>query len=51
MKRKLIKQRDSYTVTLPKEWISEKNLMPGDEIELEIKDGKVTIDSQAHPSL
>lgn len=51
MKRKLIKQRDSYTVTLPKDWISEKNLKPGDEIELEIEDGKVTIDSKSNPSL
>jgi antitoxin component of MazEF toxin-antitoxin module len=51
MKRKLIKQRDSYTVTLPIKWVGEKGLKPGDEIDVEIDNGKVVIDSETHPEL
>ncbi|MEI7718733.1 MAG: hypothetical protein WCI72_02605 [archaeon] len=34
MKRRLISQRDSLTITLPKDWITFKNLKPGDEIDI-----------------
>jgi hypothetical protein len=35
MKRKLIKQRNSYTLTVPKEWVADTKLKGGDEVTLE----------------
>jgi len=35
MKRRLISQRDSFTLTLPKDWVASQNLKAGDEINLE----------------
>lgn len=35
MKRKLIKQRNSYTLTVPKDWVADTKLKSGDEVTLE----------------
>ena len=34
MKRKLIPQKSAFTITLPIDWIRDRNLKPADEIEL-----------------
>ena len=34
MKRKIIKQKSAYTITLPIEWIRDNNLTGADEIEV-----------------
>jgi len=36
MKRRLISQRDSFTLTLPKDWVKSQNLKSGDEINLDV---------------
>jgi len=47
MKRKIIGQKDSFTVTLPKKWVSEKGLKSGDEIDLELESsGNLLIKSE-----
>ena len=51
MKRRIIKQRDSYTLTLPIKWVKSKSLKPGDEIDLDIESGRIIIDSEKHPEL
>jgi len=46
MQRKVIKQRDSYTVTLPMKWVKENNAP--DEIEVEeSKDGNIIISTSS----
>ncbi len=45
MKRKLIAQRDSLTLTLPKEWTSSLNLKSGDEIEVNELEKTLTINA------
>jgi antitoxin component of MazEF toxin-antitoxin module len=51
MKRKVIRQRDSFTVTLPKKWVDAKNLQQGDEVNIDVESGKVVIDSEAKPGM
>lgn len=47
MKRKVIKQgTDSYTVTLPREWIKSHKLIGGSEITLEEVNGDLVLSSQ-----
>jgi len=45
MKRKLIQQRDSLTVTLPKKWTDKFKLKGGEEIDIEEKDFNLLIKS------
>lgn len=46
MKRKLIKQGlGGYTIYLPKKWVDQRNLNSGDEVEINIEDGRLMIDS------
>lgn len=46
MKRKLIKQAgQAITVTLPIEWIRENNLKPGDEVNFEIRESDLVVNS------
>ncbi|MFH2028392.1 MAG: AbrB/MazE/SpoVT family DNA-binding domain-containing protein [Nanoarchaeota archaeon] len=48
MKRKLIGQKDSYTLTLPKKWVKEQNLKSGDEIDIgEESNGSLSIKTSA----
>ncbi|MBW2977523.1 AbrB/MazE/SpoVT family DNA-binding domain-containing protein [Candidatus Woesearchaeota archaeon] len=51
MKRRIIQQHKSYTLTLPIKWIEQKGLKQGDEVNIDIESGKVIIDSEAHPEL
>jgi phosphate uptake regulator len=43
MKRKIIKQRDSYTVTLPIKWVKENNISKDDEVDVEIDENNLVI--------
>ena len=43
MKRKIIKQKDSYTITLPIEWIREFGLKEKDEVYMDFEDNIVVI--------
>jgi len=45
MKRKLISQRDSLTLTLPKEWTTAQNLKAGDEIDLGISEESLILNN------
>ncbi len=47
MKRKIIKQKDSYTVTLPKKWIKDKGLEGKEEIEVDEVEGKLILSTEA----
>jgi len=47
MKRKLIKQKSAYTITLPIEWIRENNLEAKDEIELDREKDSLILSSKA----
>ncbi len=50
MRRKIIKQgKGGYTIYLPKKWVDERGIKRGDEINLEIDNGKIIIDSETHP--
>ena len=51
MKRKVIKQSDSFTITLPMKWVKSKGIKPGDEIDLEIEKGKIIVDTEAKTGL
>ncbi len=47
MRRKVVKQGlNALTVTLPKKWTRENNLQPGDEIDINIIENKITISSE-----
>jgi len=43
MKRKLIQQRESFTITLPKDWIEKFKLKAGDEINLDPANNQLVI--------
>ena len=43
MRRKVIKQRDSYTITLPMKWVSKFNLEKGDELDMSEVDSNLVI--------
>jgi len=45
MRRKLICQRGSFTLTLPKDWAKANNLKPGDEIDINEIQGELIINS------
>jgi antitoxin component of MazEF toxin-antitoxin module len=51
MKRRIIQQHKSYTLTLPIKWIEQKRLKQGDEVDIDIENGKIIIDSAARPEL
>lgn len=46
MKRRLIQQRESFTITLPKEWVETFKLKAGDEIDLDAVNNQIIISSQ-----
>jgi phosphate uptake regulator len=46
MKRKIIKQRDSYTVTLPIKWVRNNKIEKDDELNLELKDNALILSSE-----
>ncbi|MBN1386546.1 AbrB/MazE/SpoVT family DNA-binding domain-containing protein [Candidatus Woesearchaeota archaeon] len=46
MKRSLIKQKDSFTITLPKKWVEQRGLEQGDEIELDQSGSKLVISAK-----
>ncbi|MFA6090099.1 MAG: AbrB/MazE/SpoVT family DNA-binding domain-containing protein [Candidatus Woesearchaeota archaeon] len=43
MKRKIIGQKDSYTVTLPKKWVEQRELKSGEEIDMLEQEDKLII--------
>ena len=43
MRRKIISQKDSYTLTLPKQWIKNNSLKAGDEIDLSEDNNRIII--------
>ena len=46
MKRKVIKQKSSYTVTLPMKWIKDRGINEDSEIEIEEQDGNLLISTK-----
>ena len=50
MKRKLISQKDSFTITLPKNWIRSKNISAGDEITLNESKGLLILSTSQKES-
>lgn len=49
MKRRIIKQKTAYTLTLPINWIREHNIQPKDEIELEEEADALVIRTEKKP--
>ena len=49
MRRKIIKQGQSYTLTLPKQWIEQVQLQEKDEVTIEEQDLKLIISTQTGP--
>lgn len=50
MKRKLITQKNSFTLTLPKDWIDSKKLQAGDEVDIKEFKGTLIISSSTKDS-
>ena len=51
MKRKLIKQKSAFTITLPIEWIRENNLEKAEEIELTHENNNLLISTENKPKI
>ena len=49
MKRKLIKQKSAFTITLPIDWIRENNLENAEEIELTQENNSILISTESKP--
>ncbi|MFC2136438.1 AbrB/MazE/SpoVT family DNA-binding domain-containing protein [Bacteroidota bacterium] len=49
MKRRIIKQKTAYTLTLPVKWIREYNIQPKDEVELEEEQDSLVIRTEKRP--
>ena len=50
MKRTIIKQRASYTITLPKKWVEQRGLQNKSEITIEEKDNSLIISGEGQAS-
>jgi len=48
MKRKLIKQGEAYTLTLPIKWIRSLNLSPSEEVDISEIEGNLLISTKPH---
>ena len=51
MKRKIIKQKTAYTLTLPISWIREHNINPKDEVEIEEDTDALVIRTEKKPHI
>ncbi len=51
MKRRIIKQKTAYTLTLPVTWIREHNIQSKDEVDVEEEAGSIVITTEKKPIL